>query len=121
MSARRDAVEWAPEAGSGLRPKLRSSYTRVRYVLERRSDALGTVRTTHVVVYGACAARNHHAAVTLAEDFDRSEWPSELVHEARYASVSDELAISLCPRLDPRTERVVQVHVQVFVESPRSG
>ncbi len=120
MSARRDAVEWAPEAGSGVRPKLRSSYTRVRYVLESRSAALGTVWTTHVVVYGACAARERHAAVALAEDFDRSEWPSELVHEARYDSVPDELAQALCPRRDPRNERVLQLHVQVFAEPPAS-
>ena len=83
-----------------------------------RIDAWITVRSvrhSQVVVHGAGPARDRHEAVALAEDFDRGDWPNQLVHQAWYRSVPAQLAHALHPRLNPRTDRVQWAHVQVFV------
>jgi hypothetical protein len=83
-----------------------------------RIEAWVTVRVTRhsqVIVHGAGAARERHADVSVAEDFDRGEWPNQLLHQAWYRSVPPQLAHALHPRLNPRTDRVQWVHVQVFV------
>lgn len=173
--------EWAPEAGSGVRPVLQSGYTRVRYVLESRAavlelrsaapqplallsplpdprrvdidgahvdtlparthalctcpactgpgeacrvcfgsatvEAWVSVRSSRrhaVVVHGQGAALERHVEVGDPADFDRTEFPNQLLHQAWYRSTPPQLAAAL--RLQPRpNERIQFVQVQVFI------
>lgn len=68
-----------------------------------------------VVVSGSGAARERHVDVGVPADFDRTEWPNQLVHQTWYRRVPNQLAANLRPTLDRDHDRVLWVQVQVFV------
>jgi len=80
-------------------------------------EAWVSVRTTRryaVVVHGQGPALERHTAVSEPADFDRTEFPNHLLHQAWYRSTPPQLASAL--RLEPQpNERIQFVQVQVFI------
>lgn len=72
------------------------------------------LREYRVRVHGEGPARERHHGVADPADFERSEFPNTLVHQAWYRSVPSQLAANLRVTLAPH-ERVQFVQVQVFV------
>lgn len=83
-----------------------------------RIEAWITVRVSRrfqVTVAGEGEARERHRDVSNPEDFERTEWPNQLVHQAWYRSVPPQLSKALYPKINPRHERVLWVLVQAFI------
>ena len=68
-----------------------------------------------MVVSGEGSARDRHPEVASPDDFDRTEWPNQMVHQAWYRNVPVHLTQSMHPHLDSRSDRVVWLLVQTFV------